>query len=531
MIKVMVADDEFLEREVYKVLISKYFDGLQVVAEAETGRQAIELYDLHRPDLVLMDVKMPGINGIEAIEEIRKRSGNAKFVIISAYNFFDYAKEALKHGVEEYLLKPVAKDEFIKVMHNVLNKIHYERKTNQEELEMKERLRSILPILESEFTFAIMMSDDSKIDQYSTLLDIDISQGYIAIGRVNENSFLSADHISRNLTIKKMQEYIKENMPELKPCLISNFISNKILFVFPDHHNSCYEIKEDAYKKMLKIRNSIKDSFQVDMYFGISEPYKHISKISNSYNQALTVVNNIDSFYMDIVNYDDIKYELKKEFHYPYEIEKLLIEKIRLGLTEEAVKSFVAIFDCTTESLKDDVNRVKFELLELYFLLSRMTYDEDCDFIGLKDFVISKDKYYNSVTIKEIYHIFEEDIRDICKKFKEDRSKMTKSILFDAIQYVKENYMKEITLDEVAKRVCVSPNYFSRMFKNEFNQSFIDYLTNVRIETAKKIISNTDKNICDICWEVGYNDPNYFTKVFKKVVGLTPSEYKGNKPK
>lgn len=530
MMKVMIADDEILEREVYKVMISRYFPGLQVVAEAETGRQAIELFDIHKPELILMDVKMPGINGIEAIGDIRKRSRNTKFIVISAYNFFDYAKEALKYGIEDYLLKPVAKDEFIRIIGKVVSKIEDEIQWSKEELEMKEKLRSILPILESELTFAIMMGDDSKIKQYSSLLNMDISSGYTAIGMINDDSFTTGDEIMRNLTAKKIQEYIKENMPELNPCIRSSFISNKMVFIFPWRMDEqVYEIKENAYKKMLKIRNTIKDNFNVKMYFGIGEVYKSLSDIRNSYNQALMIINNIDSFGIDIINYGDIKSDMIKQFQYPYEMERQLVEKVRLGITEQAIRVFVNIFDYTTEYFKGDVNRVKFELLELYFALSRMTYELDSEYAGLKDFVMSKDTYFNLSTIREIYHIFEEDIRSICSQFREERNKRAKNIIFLAVRYVKENYMKEITLEEVAKRVCVSPNYFSRMFKNEFNQNFIDYLTQVRVEAAKELIVNSGKNISDICWKVGYNDPNYFTKVFKKVVGLTPSEYKERK--
>ncbi len=527
MIKIIIADDEILEREVYKVIISRHFPELVVVAEAETGRQAIEMYELHRPHLILMDVKMPGINGIDAIEEIRKKSRNAKFIIISAYNFFDYAKEAMKYGIEDYILKPVAKDEFMKVIGKALKKIEDEINIEKQELELKEKLKSVLPILENELTFAVMMSDDSKIKQYSKLINVDISSGYLVVGLIKEDSFETTNEVARSLTIQKIQEFIKENMPELKPCLISSFVSNKILMIFPwKTEISTYEIKEDSYNKMLILRNAIKSNFKVKMCFGISDAYKDLTQIRNSYNQALTVINNIDSFEIDIVNYGDIKSNAVKPFQYPYEIEKQLTEKIRLGITEQALRAFVSIFDYTRDCLKGDVDRIKFELLELYFALSRMVYEYDTAYIGLDDFIMNKNKYHNLKTIIEIYHIFEENIKSLCEKFKEERNKKAKSIMFQAIQYVNENYMKEITLEEVAKKVCISPNYFSRMFKSELNQNFIDYLTHIRIETAKGLIIKENKNISDVCWDVGYNDPNYFTKVFKKVTGLTPSEFK-----
>jgi len=535
MIKVIIADDELLEREVYKVIIKKFLPNIQIVAEAETGRQAIELYDIHKPDLMLMDMKMPGISGIEAIEEIRKRSKLTKFIVISAYNFFDFVKDALKYGVDDYILKPVAKDEFIKVVGRVTNKIDEEKKENIKELEIKERLKSILPLLENEMTFAIMTSDGNKIKQYYPLLNTGISEGYVAVGLLDEHSLTHMDDISRNLTIKIVQEYIKESIPELKQCLLSNFIANKMILVLPwnssksieNHQN--IDIKDVAYKKMLRIRDLVLENCKVRMYFGIGECYKDISGIINSYNQALTVINNIDSFGIDIVNYGDIKIDIVKDFKYPYELEKLLIEKIRLGVFEQAVNVFLSIFNYITDCLKGDINRVKFEMMELYFVLSRLIYEFEEDNSSFNNFVGIKNDYYKISTFQEIYHIFVEDIKSLCNRFDDERNKKAKNILFVAIQYIKANYMNEITLEEVAKHAGFSPNYFSRLFKSEFNKSFIDYLTNIRVEVAKELVMEGDRNISDIAWAVGYHDPNYFTKVFKKNVGLAPSEYKEQK--
>lgn len=533
MIKVIIADDEMLEREVYKILITNFFPNIEIVAEVETGRQAIEKYELHKPDLMLMDMKMPGISGIEAIGEIRKKSKDTKFIVISAYNFFDYAKEVIKYGVEDYILKPVAKDEFVKVVGRVVNKIDEEKKENTEDLDIKEKLKSVLPLLESEIIYAIMMGDKNKIRQYSPLINTNISEGFVVVSKLNDNSLQHMDEISRNLTAKRVQEYIK-SISELKTCLTGYFIANKMILVFSwglneNSINQNVDVKEIAYDKVLRIRNLVFHNFKLKMSFGIGEYFKDTAGIINSYNQALTVINNIESFGIDIVNYGDIKIDMINDFKYPYELEKLLIEKIRLGIFEPAITVFLSIFDFITDCLKGDINRVKFEMMELYFVLSRLIYEFDENNSSFKNFVGIKNDYYKISTFQEIYHIFAEDIKSLCDRFNYERNKKAKNTLFIASQYIKSNYMREITLEEVAKHVGFSPNYFSRIFKSEFKQSFIDYLTNVRVEAAKELVMKGNRNISDITWEVGYRDPNYFTKVFKKIVGLTPSEYKEEK--
>jgi len=528
MIKVILADDEILEREVYKVLINRHFPQLEVVAEAETGRQAIELFEKHKPDLVLMDVKMPGINGLEAIEIIRKKNTSTRFVIVSAYNFFDYVKEAMKFDVEEYLLKPVQKDEFVSVISKVLSKIDTEAKLTQEELDLKERLKHIMPLLEQEVFYAIMMGDHSKTEQYVPLLKLNITNGFVAIGKIKSEYLKRDDEIANNILCKKLHEYIKGSMPNLKPVLISDFINSKINFIFPlaSHQDNPMLTRDVAYKKCLSIREEILQTFGVKMVFGISDQYCGIAQSKEAYNQALLVINNIEFLNMDIVNYGDIISDLSPAYLYPYELEKRLIEKIRLGLTDQSLSVFKEIFNYSTECLNNDVNKIKFELFELYFVLSRMMLETEFQSTKIKDFVISKENYFNSKSVYDIYYIFCDDIKLICTRFKDASNQKNKRIINDAINYMKNNYMRDISLEDVSRFVFVSPNYFSRVFKLETNQNFIDYLTKVRIDYAKQLILNTNKSISEVSWEVGYGEPNYFTKVFKKITGVTPSEFK-----
>lgn len=161
MIRVMIVDDEKIVIESLQFIIEKNFNNLEIVATARSGREAIEKAEHIVPDIVFMDIKMPGINGIEAMKEIKSRHKSAVFIVLTAFDHFDFAKESIKLGVFEYLLKPVSRTKVIEVIQKAVEAIKVERKKRQVELELKEKLETVLPILEHGFIYAMILFEDN----------------------------------------------------------------------------------------------------------------------------------------------------------------------------------------------------------------------------------------------------------------------------------------------------------------------------------------------------------------------------------
>lgn len=282
----MIADDEKVAIDSLKFIIERSFTDARVTAIARSGREAVAKARENNPDILFMDIQMPGINGIEAIRKIRESHEQIAIIVITAYDQFEYAKEAINLGVMEYLLKPVNRIKVVDVLSKIMGQIRTRREKQQQELELREKLKYA----------------EESLKSLRLLQDSYLKSGYVV--EFSETQHFQADEV-------------------------------------PDLHGE----KEDG-------------------------------------------------------------------------------------------------------------------------LISR------------------------------------------------------------AKKYIRENYSKSITLEDVSREVHVSPQYLSKLFKEETGENFIDYLTAVRIRISKNMMEDEKRSIKDICFSVGYSDPNYFSRIFKKIVGYTPTEYK-----
>jgi len=218
--KVLVVDDEPISRESTVMMIKKYLPELEVVDTCRSGRDAIEKNYKYRPDIMIMDINMPGINGLDAMKQIRQVNKDVFFVILSAFDYFDYAKEAMQLGVQTYLLKPVKRQEFIDVMNDVIKKVEENRKNMFDKIEYEEKRKKVLPILENNFITVLCLHErnSSIIREQYELLDKDCEAGFVMAIEIRDNITLK----------KKRQDRIKDITDETKKVEIMNEIDEEI---------------------------------------------------------------------------------------------------------------------------------------------------------------------------------------------------------------------------------------------------------------------------------------------------------------
>ena len=182
MYKIMLADDEGIVIDALKFIIEKEFGDECVIESAKTGRSIIELAERFRPDIAFMDIQMPGINGIDAMKEIRTFSRKMVFIVVSAYDKFDYAKEAINLGVMEYLTKPINKERVIQALRRAMKKIDEDREKRSNDLMIKEKLETVIPMFENGLVYSILFQEEpEEIENYCTLLEIEQKYGYMMV--------------------------------------------------------------------------------------------------------------------------------------------------------------------------------------------------------------------------------------------------------------------------------------------------------------------------------------------------------------
>lgn len=528
MYKLLIADDEQIVIDSLSFIVNKSFSGVFTIDSARSGRDAIEKAERFIPDIVFMDINMPGINGIEAIRELRYQLRDCVFIILTAFDQFDFAKDALTLGVTDYLLKPVNREKILSTLQKSIEVIESDRLKRKKELDFKEKLENILPVLENGFIYSMLFLDENSIEleNYRNIFEIEENGGYIMTIEFAQakDSGRMVNRIGLSIKSQSFYPYLKDILKCRCKCFIGPAILNRIIVYIPtwtdtDEYSrrlAALSIAEHTY-------NQISQKVDADFYIGIGSCYSGLENTYLSYEESLRAIRYLDG--NGILHIMDIPTEKGLQIEkYPIAKEKLLLEKAALGEGEECTLAFCHIFEWLTIEYYGSVNKVRAKLIEIMVLLSRLAYDHniarDTSSIDLLSELQSLE------SLPELKHWCLERIDLIIKSIREAREKKTNSLIVKALDYIKDNYRKDITLEEVSKEVNISPHYFCKLFKNEMGENFTDYVTNLRINTAKEIMKNSLLSVKEICYEIGYGDPNYFSRIFKKAVGVTPTEYR-----
>lgn len=528
MFKLLIADDEQIVIDSLIFIINKSFSGVFQIESARSGREAIEKAERFIPDIVFMDINMPGINGIEAIRELRVKLRDCVFVILTAFDQFDFAKDALKLGVSEYLLKPVNREKILSTLQKSIDDIEKERSKRKKELDMKEKMENILPILETGFIYSMLFLDDNstELENYRNIFEIEENGGYvltIEFAQSNDCGHM-VNRIGLSIKSQSFYPYLRDIMKGRCRCFIGPVILNRIIVYIPAQTEvEEYSRRLEAVSIAEYVYNQISQKVDADFYIGIGRCYEGFDNIYMSYEESLRAIRFLSG--TGILHISDIptEKELPAE-KYPMAKEKLLLEKAALGDRNECTQAFGHIFEWLTIEYYGSVHKIKAKLIEIMILISRLAYDYNISANpGSIDLITELQKLD---TLTELKHWCLEKIDFITNAISETREKKTNSLIVKAVEYIKENYRRELTLEEVSRDVNISPHYFSKLFKDEMGENFIDYLTNLRIGKAKDIMKNSLMSVKEICYEIGYGDPNYFSRIFKKAVGVTPTEYR-----
>lgn len=431
MIKILIVDDEKYDRDAIITMLNEEFKQGLEIQEARNGKEAIETAEYLRPDIVITDIKMPGINGLKAIQEIRRILPDVYFIVLTAYDYFDFAVEAVKNNVKEYILKPFGKSDIVEKIEAAILYVNSEKRKRKLHIENQEMLSNIMPVIENELGFAIINNSLPLLDYetYLGYLDMNFKNGFALVIKMTDPAEESGEsEFEDELLRLQIGECIKK--------YIGKFYKNVASFRFTKEFVSFIQAKEHENEEMIMksitglcadLRNDIKRLYNKGVVISIGKCHYGITMMHMSYEEAMAALNYAGEG-AGIVHYNDLESKLKmNEWH------------------AEA---------------------------------------------------------FNTV----------------------DREKVA---LFKSVeQYIKDNFEKELDLETVSAKFNLSIYYFSRIFKDILGYNFPDYINILRINKAKQLLHNNEASIKEICYATGYSDPNYFSKVFKKYEGMTPSEYK-----
>lgn len=542
MLKTFLVEDEVVIREMIKKMIPWEQYGFKLAGEASDGEMALPLILKSKPDLLITDIKMPFMDGLTLCKLVKKELPDIKIVILSGYDDFNYARQAISIGVEDYLLKPITKNAFIERLQEIYDRYEHE-KTQKEyyekfRLEMQEYERNA----SRDFFESLVRADWNleEIYQRADRLNLDIvAEAY--------NILIFSPDISDS-SCNSVEGY-SDWEAEVHKKIENYFLSHPVAVLFR-HQVFSYailvkgqrdSIEQNTRECVETIRTIMEETGKNgDWFVAVGEEADRLSKINQSYHTAARAYS-FRYLYDGHILYYNMLEQVKENSADTSKTEAVQLKNVNVnaldpeiiqkflssGLKEET-GSFVrdyfhAIGQGPMESLvfrNYVVLNIRFSVLSF---LKKMGYDDAELSREETDDVVEKTSQSTEASIAYAGDILKRAIaiRD------ENAGNQNRNVLKRAVDFINEHYMdEEISLNKVAHVANVSANHFSALFSQNMGQTFIEYLTALRMNKAKELLRCTSRRSSEIAGDVGYKDAHYFSYLFKKTQGMTPSEYR-----
>jgi two-component system, response regulator YesN len=528
MYRILIADDEGIMLFSLQTMIQKNMGDECEVYTAKTGRAVVDMVDNIRPDIIFMDIQMPGMNGIEAMQTIRKTNKTVLFIVITAYNKFDYAKEAIEIGVFDFMTKPVNKDNFLNVIKRAITQVDAERKNQMANLRIREKLDTVVPILESGFINYLLLQgggSESTYYNYKELLELEEESSYVILiqfGESFENGILT-NPVGMSMRAQKFYPVLRHIVKDFFQCQVGAVMANKVIVMVPGNNEGVeYEERIQTISQARNLLHALEGQIDAKFRIGIGGRYR-MEQLNQSYQEAFRALQEGEG---RVVHVGDMPLRGEYEGEYPEDNEQLLLQMIIKGDIEAAREQATIFFDWMVDNYPDYMDSVRLKVLELIMRAEKDAFWNggiNYSFLYRNDYL---SEIQNCSSYDEIRNWWLNKITDLTKHMANRKKNQSESIVAKAVSYMNEYYKKDISLDDVSREVNINPYYFSKRFKEETGVNFIDYLTGIRIKKAKELLEDPNLSIKEICTRAGYSDPNYFSRIFKKIENVTPSEYR-----
>jgi two-component system, response regulator YesN len=416
----LLVDDEYLVRKGINETINWEEHGIKIIAEAANGEEGLEMALQYIPDIILTDIRMPFMDGLEFMSKLTATGLNFNIIVLSGYEEFSYVRTAIQNGAADYLLKPIDNAQLLDTVIKVGKKLKEERSTKLYFERLKDELSAIKKQFLRELIIGVYKNKDEILEKLKFLeIPIETFENYITSIRINEYNLV-------------LQQLSKEELTKFKEQIIYSI--SQLLLLHSKFMGVVIEKDEEEWVIVIHMLNSNDDIIELIK----SRCIELIDRIKKEFSQTISIG------ISDVCNN---------------------IEDINIAYKEAYTASFFKLLPGS----------------------SSVGYIKEKDVVGIR-----------------------QEIRETLK-------------------YIRNNYSKEITIEMAAKELYISASYLMHIFKDEIGKTFNECLTEYRIEAAKGLLMDSKNKIYEVCEKVGYGDVKYFSQVFKKCTGMSPSEYMKNR--
>lgn len=535
-IKVFLVEDEMVIRRGIKNSIDWEKEGYIFCGEASDGELAYPMIIEEKPDILITDIRMPFMDGLELCKLVKKELPNIKILILSGYDEFDYAKEAIRLGVTEYLLKPISSGKLLEALNGVSESIRREKEDKDLVRKYMEEMRENTEHEKQKFFEQMIAGNLSMADALETgkKYEMNLSAGMynlllfrFTLGEENRKSgelLGEAEYAIEKLT--ERLEYVFE---------FQRGVEGWAFLLMADNE----EQMSERVKELSKDLEEIMKNYSTIAYFGgIGQPVARLRELEESFREAERAL--AARFTMElnrIISVEDIRMAQNVdtlddiEITSFGEIEKTrtMLEKFLNNGAEDEIDEFVDVYinELPEENLKSVLMR-QYIIMDAYIVM--MSFCEKIE--GIEgEMQAQSEELKNSMKTSQTLEEIKNYIRMLLKKIIGVRDTISGRRYSDIIEIAKDQIRKtymsdEISLNTIAAEVGMSPSYFSSIFSKEMGKTFVEYLTEIRMDRAKELLMCSSMKTSEIGYEVGYKDPHYFSYIFKKTQNCTPKEFR-----
>jgi len=524
--KVMLVDDEEEVREAMKRRINWEEIGFEVVTTAENGEEALERAEKYDLDVVMTDIKMPFMDGLTMLKKLKQQIPDIKSVIFSGFDDFEYAKEAIRLETEEYILKPIDADELKAVFCRIKDRLDDERSNKRDIAKLRLYYEQSLPMLKEQILIGLLEGRETEEDmqRYQKEYGIEIESAFYCVGVFAISMSADAQNVLDGpLAVISMNQIVNEDFQNDSSRIAFNYLDSVVVLARCKATTE-YDGFVNQMDKLCKVGARL---LNADVVAGIGRLYGNADSIHQSFEEAkdathykMFIDNNQALCISDVEPTQSCEeYVYEKQFRH-------LMREIKVG-TDESIRNEINDVVAILKARSVSIHQLQQFYVEFVVELSRLA----------RGHKLAEEFGFLNIDIKSEIAGFTslEDLSDriylLCmslnSRINEGRLDTTQKLARDAKQYIADHYTQSsLSVDDICSYLGVGTSYFSSVFKKDTGMSFVSYLTEVRMNEAQRLLDTTNEKSYVIANMVGYDEPNYFSYVFKKQFGVSPSKYR-----
>lgn len=517
MIKLLVADDESTTRNGIIKHIKWKELGIDIVKEAKDGIEAVKISYEFEPDIIISDIRMPGLNGIEVATKLREKFTNCKIIFLSGYSDKEYLKAAIKLSAVNYVEKPINLMELKETVQKAVDLL----KEDALNMTLSENLNLIKQKLVQN-----LIQGDAKIEecyQLGNLIRSNIlAKKSFSVVNINIGNLKEDNNLENMINTEEFGDIIDKHFEEVEH--ISAFKDNRN-FIIVLSKDKEIENEIESLKNILDQYIKEKKASHIKLFYAVGKNVFGIEQITKSYASAKDIVKK--SFFY---GYERVIYS-KEELSGVYKVQENIYEDFIKVISEGNEKEAAFFIESLCFHIKNFIQTPVKDIKNMFLNLTlQLIHEAESRGIYFSEEEQQENKYIWDLiasfnTLEEMKEYMINKISDVFRKFKELQNSCRS--VFEVKKCIRKNYANnDLSVKSLAEEVFLTPTYLSALFKKETGQNISDYIVEVRIEKSKEFLKNNKLKLNEVAKSVGYNDSNYYAKAFKKMEGVTPSEYR-----